>query len=144
MVFLDFLTLKLGKRGQLQSGRLTDIIQTGSNTWPQILQSPKSASFLRGRPWNFAHAFNVPRLSLCTNGLFLSFFARYFSFVFLFLILGSQGIPHFQPWKETHTLAKGSACAHKYVCKISGSFSQKRRGNLDFCAVKGKSHGLAS
>ena len=30
------------------------------------------------------------------------------------------------------------------MCKVSGSNSQKRRGHLDFCAVKCKNHGLAS
>ena len=30
------------------------------------------------------------------------------------------------------------------TCKISGSISKKRRGHLDFCAVKCKNHGFAS
>ena len=30
------------------------------------------------------------------------------------------------------------------MCKIPGSNSQKRRGHLDFCAVKCKNRGLAS
>ena len=52
------------------------------------------------------------------------------------------------PAKKNITKTKHSQKARqghiKHVCKISGSISQKWRGHLDFCAVKGKNHGLAS
>ena len=45
--------------------------------------------------------------------------------------------------KETH-FSKARQGRIKHMSKISESISQKRRGHLDFCAVKCKNHGLAS
>ena len=70
------------------------------------------------------------------------FSARYLGFC-IFAIFGSERITHFQ-LKTTNKNVKGSAGAQQTRVQISGSIAQKRRGHLDFRAVKRKNHALAS
>ena len=53
--------------------------------------------------------------------------------------------PIFSPEKKKKNIRKRFGRGTLYTCaKISGSNFQKRRGHLEFCAVKCKNHGLAS
>ena len=92
-------------------------------------------------PENFAHVFSVLLPSLCR----LFFFARHLGFCFFGGYLGVKRSCIFGEKNQNKenipkTLGKGILNA----CKISWSNSQKRRGRLDFSAVKCKNHGLAS
>ena len=59
--------------------------------------------------------------------------------------LGLKGPHIFGGKKKRKTHSTKALQGHiKHVCKISGSNSQKRRGHLDFSAVKCKNHGSAS
>ena len=98
-----------------------------------------STRFLRDRPWP-CRAFY--EWVFC----FFVFFARYLGFR-IFWDIWVVRDPAFpvqkKKRKETH-FSKARQGRIKHMSKISESISQKRRGHLDFCAVKCKNHGLAS
>ena len=79
------------------------------------------------------------------NGCFLfcffNFFVRYLGFCIFGGYLGLKRSHIFGGKKKKSQKARQRHIKH--ACKISGSNSQKRRGHLDFCAVKCKNHDLA-
>ena len=92
-----------------------------------------STSFLRVRPWNFAHVFNVPLPTLLRMGFFIYCFAENVG------SLKTQTSPRTtktripgekkqkqKPKKQSLKARQGHI---EHVCKISGSNSQKRRGH---------------
>ena len=78
---------------------------------------------------------------------FFVFFVRYLGFFWGGVDIWVLRDPTFSAKKNKTKQKKRPYRARQghiqHVCKISGSNSQKRRGHLDFCAVKCKNHGLA-
>ena len=71
------------------------------------------------------------------------FFRQILGFLCFVGYLGLKG-PHIFADKKKEHIRKRFGRGALHTCKISGSNSQKRRGHLDFSAVKCKNHGLAS
>ena len=71
------------------------------------------------------------------------FFARYLIFCIFWKYLGLKG-PHIYGRKRKKKNIRKRLVSDKRVCKVTRSSSQKRRGHLDFCAVKCKNPRLVS
>ena len=89
-----------------------------------------STPFLRVRPWNYAHVFNLPLPSLLRMGFFV--------FVFFSPKMWGPLRPKIYPkntkktniWRKKYKkIVKGPAGAHLTRVQNSGSISQKRRGH---------------
>ena len=108
-----------------------------------------STPFLRGRPWNSAHVFNVslPKLlRMAFPVFFVVFFAGNVGSLKTQISQKPERAKYLAKKKDKvkTQFVKGSAGVHLKRVQISGFISLKRRGYLDFCAVKCKNHGLAS
>ena len=108
--------------------------------------------FFRDRPLKIAHIHvECAPAEPFTNIVLLlfSFFCRQLFVLFCFfcgyLGLRDRTFPANPPPSKKPIHSSNDRQGHiKYMCIISGSFSQKRHGHLDVCTVKCKNHGLAS
>ena len=98
----------------------------------KTIPRPKSTSFFRVRPWNFAHVLydRLRRPDLTFIFLLVCFFVSW-------NYLGNLDLRRpniFGEKKREKPRRSGLGVDVQHVCKISGSIAWKRRGHLDLCA----------